>query len=73
MVYSNFYNSTIIFVVFASKKQPKHVGKMPEISKNFKLCAYSFMEALFMMTLFSKIPAKCTNFEVSRLGLELQV
>jgi len=26
-----------------------------------------------MMTFFSKIPAKCTNFEVSRLGLELQV
>ena len=30
-----FYNSTtFLFVVFAGKKQPKHVGKMPEIWKN---------------------------------------
>jgi len=27
MVYLNFYNSTIFFVVFSGKKLPKHVGK----------------------------------------------
>ena len=46
-----------LFVVFAGKKQPKHVGKMPEIWKKLK--------SEVMTTLFNKISAKCTNFEVS--------
>jgi len=33
MVYQNFYNSNILFVVFAGKKQSKHGGKMPETWK----------------------------------------
>jgi len=33
-VYKNWYNSTIFDVVLAAKKQPKYVGKMPEIWKN---------------------------------------
>jgi len=46
-----------LFIVLAGKKQPKHVGKMPEIWN--KLMSE-------VMTTFSKIiSAKCTNFDVS--------
>jgi len=35
MVNQNFYNSTIfLVVVFAGKKQPKHVGKCHKFEKN---------------------------------------
>jgi len=47
-----------LFVVFAGKKQPKHVGKMPEIRKKHKseVCRHVFL-----------ISAKCANFQVSVL------
>ena len=51
-----------MFVVFAGKKQPKHVGKMPEIKK----CKSEVMTTFFFLE-------KCTNFDISSLGLELQV
>jgi len=35
MVCRKFYNLTIFFVTFSSKKQLKHVGKMPKIWKKF--------------------------------------
>jgi len=54
-----------LFVVFAGKKQSKQVGKVPEIRKKFNLEV--------MTTFFQEISAKCTNFEVSSLGLEFQV
>jgi len=46
-------------------KQPKQVGKMPEIRKNLNVKA--------MTTSFWKTSAIPTNFEVSSLGLEFQV
>jgi len=46
-----------LFVVFAGKKQPKHVGKMPEIWTKFK--------SEVMTRFFNKMSAKCTNCEVS--------
>ena len=36
MVYWNFLIQRFLFVVFAGKKQPKHVGKKPEIWKILK-------------------------------------
>jgi len=52
-----------LFIVFAGKKQPKHVGNMPEIRKKNT----SQNDDIFI------ILAKCSNFEVSSLGLELQI
>jgi len=49
------------FVVFAGKKQPKHIGKMPEIWKKFKSEVMTTFSFFYL--------AKCTNFEVSSLGL----
>ena len=51
--------------VSAGKKQPKHVGQMPEIRKKL------YLEV--MATFFFYISAKSTNFEVSSLGVEFQV
>ena len=65
MVYQNSCNSKIFVCCISSKKQPKHVGKMPEIWKKFR--------SEVMTTFFQKISAECTNFEVSSLGVELQV
>jgi len=48
-----------LFVVFAGKKQQKHVRKMPEIKK--------FTSKV--MTTFKTILAKCSNFEASSLGI----
>jgi len=59
-----FYKISIIqrfLFVFAGKKQTKHVGKMPEIWKNFK----SEVITIFL----KKVSRKCTNFEASSLGL----
>ena len=53
-----------MFVVFAGKKQPKNVGKMPEIKK---------IQVRSDADIFSKMSAKCTNFDVSSFGRELQV
>jgi len=47
-----------LFVVYAGKKQPKHVGEMPEIWKNSSQTWWHFF----------KILTKCLNFEVSSLG-----
>jgi len=52
-------------VVFAGKKQPKQVRKMPKIRKKFNLEVVT--------TFFSKISAKFTNFEVWSLSLEFHV
>jgi len=46
-----------LFVVLSGKKQPKHVGKMPEIGKKF--------DSEVITTFSRKKSAKCTNFEVS--------
>jgi len=58
-----YFNYFLLFV-FSGKKQPKHVGKTPEIKKND-------LEVIAMF--FKKISAKCISFEVSSLGLELHV
>ena len=50
----------MLFVVFAGKKQPKLVGKM---QRNLKKCS------LEVMTTLKNNFGKCTNFEVSSLGL----
>jgi len=54
-----------LFVVFSGKKQPQHVGKN---ARNLKK-----IDAEVITTFFKKNSAKCTNFQVSSLGLELPV
>ena len=54
-----------MFVVSSGKKQRKHVGKMPETWKKF--------DSEVITTFFKKNSAKFTNFEVSRLGLSLEL
>jgi len=59
----NLYNSTIVCLLYLQVRNNQTCRKMPEIWKKFKS---------EVMT-FKKISAKCTNFEVSSLALELQV
>jgi len=60
-----------MFVVFAGKKPSKQVGEMPKIPRFREIWKKFNLEV--MTTNFLINLAKCTNFEVSSLGLELQV
>jgi len=53
-----------LFVVFAGKKQPKQFEKFQKLEK---------IQLRSDDGIFFKISVKCTNFEVSSLGLEVQV
>ena len=59
--YSKIYiTQQLLFVVFAGKKQPKPVEKMPEIWNKIRLRSDDGIK---------KTSAKSTNFEVSSLGI----
>ena len=57
-----------MFVVFAGKKQPKHIGKMPETSKNSsqkhgrpqKLFQGCKLDILLILSMLLTIRCQCT-------------